>query len=43
IQELLYRPRGLILVTGPTGCGKTTTLATLIDHINRTRKVHILT
>ncbi len=43
IQELLYRPRGLMLVTGPTGCGKTTTLATLVDHINRTRKVHILT
>jgi len=43
VQELLYRPRGLILVTGPTGSGKTTTLATMIDHINRTRKVHILT
>ena len=43
IQELLFRPRGLILVTGPTGSGKTTTLATMIDHINRTRKVHILT
>jgi len=43
IQELLYRPRGLILVTGPTGSGKTTTLATMIDHVNRNRKVHILT
>jgi len=43
IQELLYRPRGLLLVTGPTGSGKTTTLATMIDHINKTRKVHILT
>jgi len=43
VQELLYRPRGLILVTGPTGSGKTTTLATMIDHINQTRKAHILT
>jgi len=43
IQELLFRPRGLLLVTGPTGSGKTTTLATMIDHINRNRKVHILT
>jgi len=43
VQELLYRPRGLILVTGPTGSGKTTTLATMIDHININRKVHIIT
>ena len=43
VQELLFRPRGLILVTGPTGSGKTTTLATMIDHINETRKSHILT
>jgi len=43
IQELLYRPRGLLLVTGPTGSGKTTTLATMIDHINMNRKVHIIT
>ena len=43
IQELLYLPRGLILVTGPTGSGKTTTLATMIDHVNRNRRVHILT
>ncbi len=35
--------RGLVLVTGPTGSGKSTTLAALIDHINRTRKGHILT
>ncbi|HKK01580.1 MAG TPA: type IV pilus twitching motility protein PilT [Desulfuromonadales bacterium] len=35
--------RGLVLVTGPTGSGKSTTLAALIDHINRTRKEHILT
>ena len=37
-----YR-RGLVLVTGPTGSGKSTTLAAIIDHINRTRKEHILT
>jgi len=43
VQELLYRPRGLLLVTGPTGSGKTTTLATMIDHINNNRKVHIIT
>ncbi len=43
IQELLHRPRGLILVTGPTGSGKTTTLATMIDYINSNRKVHIIT
>ena len=43
VQELLFRPRGLVLVTGPTGSGKTTTLATMIDHINGNRKVHILT
>jgi twitching motility protein PilT len=35
--------RGLVLVTGPTGCGKSTTLATLIDSVNRTRRDHILT
>ena len=43
IQELLFRPRGLILVTGPTGSGKTTTLATMIDYINTNRKCHIIT
>ncbi|MFW5915768.1 MAG: type IV pilus twitching motility protein PilT [Planctomycetota bacterium] len=43
IQELLHRPRGLILVTGPTGSGKTTTLATMIDYVNRNRKVHVIT
>jgi twitching motility protein PilT len=43
VQELLFRPRGLILVTGPTGSGKTTTLATMVDHVNQNRKLHILT
>src|SRR5207247_4275351 len=35
--------KGLVLVTGPTGCGKSTTLASLIDYINRTRSAHIIT
>jgi twitching motility protein PilT len=42
-RELADRPRGLVLVTGPTGSGKSTTLAAMIDHINATRKVHIIT
>lgn len=43
IKRLLYRPRGLILVTGPTGSGKTTTLASMINYINENRDGHILT
>lgn len=43
VRELLERPRGLILVTGPTGSGKTTTLASMINIINETRDVHIIT
>ncbi len=43
IKELLYRPRGLILVTGPTGSGKTTTLASMINIINEERDCHIVT
>jgi twitching motility protein PilT len=43
IQELAESARGLCLVTGPTGSGKTTTLAAMIDHINATRPVHVLT
>ncbi|OGX03250.1 MAG: type IV pili twitching motility protein PilT [Omnitrophica bacterium RIFCSPLOWO2_12_FULL_50_11] len=43
IIELLSRPRGLILVTGPTGSGKTTTLATMINYINENHDVHVIT
>ncbi len=43
VGELLFKPRGLILVTGPTGSGKSTTLASMIDIINRERGVHIIT
>ncbi len=42
-KDLLHRPRGLILVTGPTGSGKTTTLATMTDYINSNRDAHIIT
>ena len=42
-RELARRPRGLVLVTGPTGSGKSTTLAAMIDLINRTHSGHILT
>ncbi len=40
---LADRPRGLVLVTGPTGCGKSTTLAAMVDRVNSTRPAHILT
>ena len=43
VRELLYRPRGLILVTGPTGSGKSTTLASMVNYINETRDGHIIT
>ncbi len=42
-QALCRRPRGLFLVTGPTGCGKTTTLATMINYINENFDRHIIT
>lgn len=43
VRKLASLPRGLVLVTGPTGSGKSTTLAAIIDEANRTRKDHILT
>jgi len=43
LYELCTKPRGLVLVTGPTGSGKSTTLASLIDEINRTKAEHIIT
>lgn len=43
LNELAEKPRGLILVTGPTGSGKSTTLAAMIDHINESRPDHIIT
>ena len=43
VKELLYKPRGLVLVTGPTGSGKTTTLASMINIINEERDCHIIT
>lgn len=43
IIEILHSHRGLVIITGPTGSGKTTTLATMIDYINTERYVHIIT
>jgi len=43
VKDLCALQKGLVLVTGPTGSGKSTTLAAMIDHINRTRRDHIIT
>ncbi|MHB2018377.1 MAG: type IV pilus twitching motility protein PilT [Candidatus Xenobia bacterium] len=43
LKDLAMKPRGLILVTGPTGSGKSTTLAAMINHINENRRCHIVT
>jgi twitching motility protein PilT len=43
LQDIARRPKGLFLVTGPTGCGKSTTLAAMIDHINTILPKHIIT
>jgi twitching motility protein PilT len=43
VKQLLYLPRGLILVTGPTGSGKSTTLASMINYVNEHRDGHIIT
>jgi twitching motility protein PilT len=43
LSELCTRPKGMVLVTGPTGCGKTTTLAAMIDWINRNMYRHVVT
>ena len=42
VEDLTEKPRGLVLVTGPTGSGKSTTLAAMIDKINQTRHEHIM-
>jgi twitching motility protein PilT len=43
LKEIALLPRGLVLVTGPTGSGKSTTLAAMVNHINENRPVHIIT
>ncbi|MEI7905180.1 MAG: type IV pilus twitching motility protein PilT [Candidatus Firestonebacteria bacterium] len=43
LKKLAEKPRGLILLTGPTGSGKSTTIAAMIDHVNTTRRCHIMT
>ena len=43
VHDLTRKPRGIVLVTGPTGSGKSTSLAAMIDEINRTREEHIIT
>jgi twitching motility protein PilT len=43
IEDLIRKPKGLVLVTGPTGCGKSTTQAAMLDQINEERNAHIIT
>ena len=43
LKDIVHKPQGLILVTGPTGCGKSTTLAAMIRHLNETERKHIVT
>jgi twitching motility protein PilT len=43
VRQFAEEPRGLVILAGPTGAGKTTTLAAMVDHINRTRPAHIVT
>ncbi len=43
VKEMSDRPNGMVLVTGPTGCGKSTTLAAMLDRVNETRHCHIIT
>ena len=43
LKDIVHKPQGLVLVTGPTGCGKSTTLAAMIRHLNETERKHIVT
>jgi twitching motility protein PilT len=43
LKDLANAPNGVVLVTGPTGSGKSTTLSAIVEHINRTRPAHIIT
>lgn len=43
LRDVVQKPQGLVLVTGPTGSGKSTTLSAMIDHVNKTRHVHVIT
>jgi twitching motility protein PilT len=43
LKDIVHKPQGLVLVTGPTGCGKSTTLAAMIRHLNETERKHIIT
>ncbi|MCX5716234.1 MAG: PilT/PilU family type 4a pilus ATPase [Candidatus Omnitrophica bacterium] len=43
LKEFVTRPSGLVLVTGPAGCGKSTTMAAMIEYINLTRRLHVVT